>query len=83
MTIEAISDVINVFVPTGLIVVGIWWVLSEGWPYWKKRDESNRQREYDREMAQIAATNMQSEALTVLARAVDSCPFHVVEVEPG
>jgi len=75
MTIEAISAIFQLGLPVGLIVVGVAFGIIEVWPYWKSRDTENRQREYDREMAQIASQNVQSEALVSLANAVKTCPL--------
>ena len=73
-----IAELLNVALPTGLIVVGVWFGLAEGWPYWKSRDTENRQREHDREIAQVGASNAMSGALLAVADAVRGCPVRPV-----
>lgn len=70
MDITIIADLLQVALPTGLVVVGIWWALSEGWPYWKERDTLSSAREYEREMAHVAAQMETAKALVAFAAAV-------------
>ncbi len=72
MDIQIIAELLQVALPTGLIVVGLWWALSEGWPYWKQRDVENREREHEREMKQIAAQQDTARATTRFADALEA-----------
>lgn len=75
MTFENLRQALELGLPTFLILVGVGWLILEGWPYWKERDTENRKRHHERDMNDIASRNVQSEALTMLAGAVQTCPL--------
>lgn len=72
MDMNLIAELLQVAMPSGLIVVLIWWVLGQGWPYWKDRDSANREREHEREMAQIEAQKDTANATARFAEALDA-----------
>ena len=72
MDMTIIAELLQVALPTGLIVVLVWWVLSEGWPYWKERDHENRQREHERDIQQITAQKETARATSRFADALEA-----------
>jgi hypothetical protein len=72
MEITVIAELLQVALPTGLVVVGIWWVLAEGWPYWRTRDAENRQREHDRAIEQVTAQKETARATSRFADALEA-----------
>ena len=82
MEITAIAELLQVAMPTGLIVVGVGWGLTEGWPYWKERDAENRLREHDREMEQVKAQMETARATGRFADALDAFTAVLDTVQP-
>jgi hypothetical protein len=70
MDMQIIADIIQLSLPTGLVVVSVWWVLSEGWPYWKERDRLTTLRDYERDMAALDAQKETASATVALADAI-------------
>lgn len=83
MTFETLRQALELGLPTFLILVGVGWLILEGWPYWKERDIENRLRHHERDLMDIASRNVQSEALTMLATSVKTCPLKIPEQPQG
>ena len=71
---SAIQSLIDTFLPTALVLGGVWWLLQEGWPYWKSRDTLERERESKVRDREVAAQQALADALQSVAMALDSFP---------
>jgi len=77
MDIKVIAELLQVALPTGLIVIGVWFFLTEAWPTWKERDAENRSRRDTLEHKQIETNGLVASALSLVAEHMKQ-PIHVV-----
>jgi hypothetical protein len=67
MEIAIVAELLQVALPTGLIIVIVWWVLTEGWPYWETRDAEERQRRHEQRIATGTSQQAMATHLAVIA----------------
>ena len=75
MTLEAVTGLLQVGLPTGLIIIGVWFVIKELWPWWEARDKEERARRHERELRRGDSSAAMASHLSVIAHSMT----HVIE----
>ena len=70
MDITVIAELLQIALPVGLIIIGVWFFINQLWPTWVSRDTEERQRRHERELRRGDTSAAIAAHLSVIAHGV-------------
>jgi len=65
------NEIVQVSLPVGLIVIGVWFALTQVWPWFTTREADTRQHRHKLETEQVQATLALADGLEAIAVVMD------------
>jgi hypothetical protein len=72
MDITIIAELLQIALPTGLIIIGVWFAVFEFWPYYKERDIEQMRFEQTMRTREVESDTMLATAITALAKHIEN-----------